>query len=93
MSTLLSQPAWARQEPAEYKTLLATCYACHGSNGISTNDEWPNLKGQKKTYLIHQLQAFKSDERVNAIMSPIAKTLSDQEMEGLASYFSELGKK
>lgn len=67
-----------------------TCVACHGPNGISLNDLWPNLAGQKRTYLLKQLQQFRSGERQNPLMSPLAKTLSDRDMEDLAEYFSKL---
>ena len=30
------------------KAKSATCTACHGADGTSTNDLWPSLKGQKK---------------------------------------------
>ncbi len=68
-----------------------SCNACHGDKGISPNDEWPNLAGQKKTYLVEQLKKFKSGERINPLMTPMALTLSDSEMERLAEYFSKMG--
>lgn len=72
------------------KAKSQTCVACHGPNGVSPNALWPNLAGQKDQYIIAQLKSFKEGSRVNPLMSPIAKMLSDQDMENLAAYFSQL---
>ena len=37
----------AAGDAAAGKSKAATCGACHGANGISPNDLWPNLAGQK----------------------------------------------
>ena len=66
----------------------ATCMACHGMDGNSANPEWPALAGQHPSYIIKQLKHFKAGERQNALMSPMAMILADQDMEDLAAYFS-----
>ncbi|MCX7052637.1 MAG: c-type cytochrome [Proteobacteria bacterium] len=66
----------------------ATCMACHGMDGNSANPEWPALAGQHSSYIIKQLKHFKAGERQNALMSPMAMILADQDMEDLAAYFS-----
>jgi len=66
----------------------ATCSACHGMDGNSLNPEWPNLAGQGEIYIIRQLKAFHAGQRQNVLMSPMAATLSDQDMADLAAYFS-----
>lgn len=65
-----------------------TCVACHGVDGNSANPEWPNLAGQHPSYIVRHLRAFRDGERVNALMSPMAMGLSDQDIEDLAAYFS-----
>lgn len=67
---------------------VATCVACHGARGVSSNPQWPNLAGQKASYLLKQLQAFKSGTRENSVMRGIASTLSDADMKALAHYYS-----
>jgi len=64
------------------------CFACHGVNGVSVNPEYPSLAGQNKVYIVKQLKAFKSGDRKNAIMAPMASGLNDKEMEDVAVYFS-----
>ncbi len=79
-------------DAAAGKAKSATCVACHGPNGISTNDLWPNLAGQKEGYLVAQLKAFRAGERNNPMMAPMAAPLSDADIADLAAYFSSLGK-
>jgi cytochrome c553 len=66
----------------------ATCMACHGMDGNSINPEWPSLAGQHSSYILKQLKHFKAGERQNALMSPMAMILAEQDMEDLAAYFA-----
>lgn len=82
--------AFAQGDINAGKQKSAPCAACHGADGNSTNPEWPSLAGLGERYLVRQLQLFKNDERQNALMTPQAKPLSEQDMEDLAAYFSSL---
>lgn len=66
----------------------AVCAACHGMDGNSVVPTFPNLAGQHTSYIIKQLMAFKSGERQDPTMAPMAAPLSDQDMADLAAYFS-----
>ena len=66
------------------------CTACHGAKGTAGAPTFPNLAGQSKTYLYAQLRAFKDGARVNAVMQPLAKALTDQDMRNLAAHFASL---
>ncbi len=68
----------------------AVCTACHGADGNSVNPIWPNLAGQGVEYTFQQLSAFKSKARNNAIMWPIANSLSEKDMWELADYYSKM---
>jgi len=72
------------------KKKAKSCAGCHGQNGISNNNLWPNLAGQKKDYMVKQLKDFKSGVRKDAQMSYWAKSLSESDMENIAEYFSKL---
>ena len=78
---------------AQGKIKAATCAGCHGSNGIGLSDEFPNLAGQKQSYLLKQLKAFKTGDRVNPTMKAMAAGLNDVDMGNLAAYFSSLSQK
>jgi cytochrome c553 len=75
---------------ASGQKLSATCLACHGEKGLSSNDLWPNLAGQKKAYLIKQLLAFQSGDRKDPLMTPMSGTLSKEDVENVATYYSSL---
>ncbi|MCF7981018.1 MAG: cytochrome c [Pseudomonadales bacterium] len=66
------------------------CAACHGADGHSPNDLWPNLAGQKEGYLAKQLKAFRDGNRQDPMMAPMAKPLSDDDIANLAAYFNSL---
>jgi cytochrome c553 len=72
------------------KAKAASCAACHGKNGISPNPEWPNLAGQKEKYLKNQLVAFRDGKRNSPMMTPLAKALSDTDIDNLSAYFASL---
>ena len=78
-------------DAAAGKSKAATCIACHGANGISANDAWPNLAGQKAGYLKAQMKAFRDGQRTNPMMAPMAAALSDEDIDNLAAYYSSLG--
>ncbi|WP_407275883.1 c-type cytochrome [Halothiobacillus sp. DCM-1] len=70
------------------KAASATCAACHGATGNSAAPMFPSIAGQSASYLAEQLHAFRDGNRVNPIMSPQAKALTDQQILDLAAYFS-----
>ena len=78
-------------DAAAGKSKSATCGACHGPAGISPNDIWPNLAGQKEGYLVAQLKAFRDGQRSNPMMAPMAAPLSDADIADLAAYYASLG--
>jgi cytochrome c553 len=65
------------------------CAGCHGDKGIPQQNAWPVIWGQQQGYLYLQLRDFKSGARKNDIMSPIAQSLSKDDMMALALYFSQ----
>lgn len=88
LGLLGSLSASADGDAAAGQTKATPCIACHGANGNSANPQWPNLAGQHQQYIVKQLQAFKSGARKDPLMSPMAMTLSDEDMADLAAYFS-----
>lgn len=69
----------------------ATCAGCHGSSGEGNpTSNFPRLAGQSAAYLAHQLKAYGDGSRVNSVMAPIAKGLTPEQIESLASYYAQL---
>jgi len=75
---------------ASGRSRAATCSACHGFLGISANNEWPNLAGQKTGYLVKQIQAFRDGTRVDPVMSGMAAGLTDEDIDNIAAYYNSL---
>ncbi|MGR9087230.1 MAG: c-type cytochrome [Gammaproteobacteria bacterium] len=76
----------ADRKAGEEKSAL--CTPCHGPGGKSSGAQWPNLAAQQQTYIINQLEAFKSGSRKNPMMESMAANLSREDMANLAAYFS-----
>jgi cytochrome c553 len=70
-------------------TLAQRCAICHGPTGISRADS-PNLAGQYASVIYKELLDFRSGARTNAVMSPFATNLSDQDIADLAAYYAYL---
>ncbi|HYQ72456.1 MAG TPA: cytochrome c [Gammaproteobacteria bacterium] len=77
-------------DAAAGKLKSAACTGCHGINGISNNPMWPNLAGQQEGYLVKQLQAFREGVRDDPLMTPMAQSLTDSDIDNLAAYYSNL---
>ncbi len=85
----LAVASHAAGDPAAGQTKAATCTACHGPNGVSTNPEWPNIAGQHARYIAKQLADYKAGtDRNNALMAGMVAPLSEQDMADLAAWFS-----
>ena len=66
------------------------CQACHGLDGLAKTPDAPNIAGQIEPYLVTQLQAFKTGARKSDAMSVVAPSLSDKDIEDLATYFAAI---
>ena len=88
----------AKPDPAKGEALysngdatrnLTACVSCHGAAGTSTITQNPRLAGQHDAYIMKQLKDFKSGDRSNPIMSPLAKLLTDDDIRNLAAYLNK----
>lgn len=65
------------------------CIECHGPRGYSEDpDMFPKIAGLDKQYIVDQLLAFRSGSRQNVIMSPVAATLTVDDIAALAAFIS-----
>ena len=64
------------------------CVDCHGAEGNVPNaKDVPKIGGQYADYIEHALLAYRKGDRENALMSPQAKELTDQQIADLGAYF------
>jgi cytochrome c553 len=73
-------------------TAQQVCSNCHGVRGVSASSNFPNLAAQPAIYLETQLKSFRSHGRFDPpgfeYMWGISSKLTDQQIGGLAAYFS-----
>jgi cytochrome c553 len=64
------------------------CFACHGPNGNSVVPQFPSLAGQTARYIYLQLRDYQEGRRTDAVMQPLAKPLSREDMLDVAAFFA-----
>jgi len=83
----------AAGDAAAAKDKLSMCAGCHGIPGYKTAFpsayNVPKLGGQHADYIIKALEGYKSGTRSHPTMTSLAKTLSQQDIEDLAAYYSK----
>lgn len=68
------------------------CVACHGHDARG-GERYARLAGQRPEYLRHRLYQFQGRDTAGetpGVMSSIARTLSDEDVEALAAYLASL---
>jgi len=88
VAAFLFLPVLAFAGAAEGEKKAAPCVACHGEAGNSVNPQWPSLAQQPAQFISTSLFMFREGNRKNDLMTPMAKPLSNADMNDLAAYFS-----
>jgi cytochrome c553 len=78
----------------DMKLNIAACAACHGPTGDGNPTAlYPAIRGQQASYVAAQLKAYRSGTRqtdLNQMMRNVANSLSDDQIEAVASYVQGL---
>jgi cytochrome c553 len=70
-------------------TAVPACAQCHAYNGGSDGSgAFPRIAGQSPSYLAKQLHDYASGVRLNAVMTPIAKALSSDDIADVTAYYA-----
>jgi len=95
VATLLASATGAAlaQGQQEAKALVTgVCSVCHGPEGRSVSPVFPRLAGQQASYIMLQLDAFRShirgDPNAQAYMWGMSSQLSDATIAALAAYYA-----
>lgn len=80
----------AAQGGSYAERFASVCAACHGAQGVSTQALTPTLAGQPSFYAITQLFLFRDGRRDNAVMSAVAKGMSDDDLRGFSEAIAAL---
>ncbi|HEY8037820.1 MAG TPA: c-type cytochrome [Methylobacter sp.] len=70
------------------KQKASSCASCHGDDGNSMVATFPKLAQQHSSYLKKQLLAFKDGSRSDPMMTPMAMTLSDEDIADISAYYA-----
>ncbi|MBS1301458.1 c-type cytochrome [Loktanella sp. SALINAS62] len=72
--------------------IIATCTACHGADasGSPTGGLAPNLTVQSAEYIAKALREYASATRPSGVMTTVAASLTDAQIDGLARYYDGL---
>lgn len=67
------------------------CMTCHMQNGEGMQESgFPQLAGLHAGYISKQLKDLQSKKRINDVMNPIAKGLTEADIVSVAAYYSQL---
>ena len=71
---------------------MPACLGCHGRP--DRNPVYPELAGQPAEYITIQLKLFRSEQRGGTrfehLMRNAAKNLTDEDIDALAAYFTQM---
>jgi len=82
----------AKVEAGE-KLYKKKCKACHGKGALKPLKGYPIIAGQKRNYIITQINDIKAKARKNGkskLMIAVVKKLSDDDIGALADYLSQI---
>ena len=74
----------------------AGCSSCHGADGVAGEDglaidkNMPNLAAEPDLYTQFQLVFFRKGVRKNELMTPIAESLSNEDIRNLGAFYASL---
>lgn len=68
----------------------AVCSQCHGVRTTSVEAPFPPLAGRDEEYIEMALKQYRDKTRVSEIMNNIAGSLTDRDINNIASYYSRL---
>lgn len=64
------------------------CVGCHGVSGKKPIANYPVVGGKPADFISSELNKFRSGERKNPIMAPMAAGLSDSDVADLGAYLA-----
>lgn len=86
-----SLPALAAGDAEAGRAKATTCMGCHGIadyHNVYPSYRVPKLGGQHAQYIVAALQGYRDGMRAHGTMHAQATSLSDQDMQDIAAYFS-----
>lgn len=89
VSAFSSAPAFS-QDAGSGRTLAATCFTCHGTDGNSVGGVPPSLAGRASAELFQAMKDFQGGKRPATIMHQQARGYTDAQLQSIAAYFASV---
>lgn len=84
----LSLGALANEHARAEEIVQGQCFICHGADGESSSPIFPRLAGQNEAYIVKQLTAYKTGQRISSAMQPMVADLTQDDFVALGKYFA-----
>ena len=75
-------------DPVNGAKIGAVCLSCHSASAPVTDPVAPKLYHARQSYLVSAIAAFRDGQRESAIMAPMVKDLTDQDVRDVAAYLA-----
>lgn len=89
LKIMKEQDEQATADAGPWPRVQDTCALCHGVKGQSSNEEYPSLAGLSASYIESQLEAFANGSRPHSQMTPLAYSLSQDQIVMLSAYYEK----
>lgn len=86
----ISPDEYKKDPPITGKMAGDNCSACHGTQGRQFNEAIPPIAGIPKDIFIKLMKDFKAGKEKTIVMHHVARAFSDEEIERMADYFSQI---
>ena len=70
------------------EVLSKKCNRCHGDDGTKPDPEKPRIGGQKQSYLVSALKAYRKGDRIHSTMQAMTEDMWTVEIEAIAAYYA-----
>lgn len=86
---ILASAALAQTEISRGAVIASTCYACHGTHGISPGN-MPSINDISAERMTSMLKGFSSGMRASTVMGRHASGYTEEEINDVAQYLGKL---
>ncbi|MDR0673557.1 MAG: cytochrome c4 [Zoogloeaceae bacterium] len=88
LQAVLRNPQALKNAQEEGRKASSFCVNCHGKNGISRQQDVPNLAGQNADYVLEQTRKFGKGQRKDEFMQGVISLLSEEEKINISLYYA-----
>ncbi|MBL0727783.1 c-type cytochrome [Piscinibacter sp. HJYY11] len=94
-AAMAASPPIGNVEAGRLKAEAERCHECHGAQGqgdghTNADARFAKLAGQHASYLLMQLQRYRSGQRKHDVMQLNTRDLDDQDLRDLSAYYASL---